>query len=74
MFRYCICCGDGTGIRFGSLLASVVFVLEEDTDVAMPCFCCAKDCNVRPNMPSEREKNNNRYVPSVLLLHATLTR
>lgn len=42
VFKYCICCGDGTGIKFGSLFVNVV-VFAEDTDVDKFCFCCAKD-------------------------------
>ena len=41
-FRYWICCGDGTGIRLGSLLFC--------------CFCWANDCSCRPNTPSNRHK------------------
>lgn len=57
VFKYWICCGDGTGIKLGSLFVNVELVLAEDTDVDMPCFCCAKDCKVRPNIPSESKQN-----------------
>ena len=43
VFRYWICCGDGTGIKFGSLFAWFGCCC---------CFCCAIDCSVRQYMPS----------------------
>ena len=43
VFRYWICCGEGTGIKFGSLFAWFGCCC---------CFCCAIDCSVRQYMPS----------------------
>lgn len=53
VLRYWICCGEGTGIRLGSLTTPLVGVVEQDVvDVLMFCFCCAMDWSVRPNIPS----------------------
>lgn len=42
-------------MRFGSL-TPVAAVVEQEPVVFNCCFCCAMDCKVRPNMPSN--KNN----------------
>lgn len=43
VFRYCICCGEGTGMRFGSLTPAVAVVVAHELAVLNCCFCCAID-------------------------------
>lgn len=58
VFRYWICWGEGTGMRFGSLTPAVgTVVVQELADVLNCCFCCAIDCKVRPNRPSKKKKD-----------------
>lgn len=52
VLRYCICCGDGTGIKLGSLTAPLVGVVAQVVVEVLIGFCCAIDCRVRPNIPS----------------------
>lgn len=58
VFKYCICCGEGTGIKLGSLFANVVFAVEDGTDVGM-FLCCARS-RILYN-PSEIIKNIHHF-------------